>query len=135
MLMTSCLVLILNLILFLYYREGWTIQQMSAGLSDGASSLRVEVLSAMVVEIVFFILAIIGMGIMTAHRIAGPYVRLRSVFNEVGGGNMDCRLRFRSYDGLEDLEAAFNRMMDTLQGKQKAGGDSGATDGNPERIT
>jgi len=122
MLMTSCLVLILNLILYLYYQQGWAIQQMGAGLAEEASSLRAEVISAMGVEIVFFILAIIGMGVMTAHRIAGPYIRLKAVFDEVGSGNLDCRLKFRKYDRLDHLEEAFNRMMDSLQQKKVTGG-------------
>lgn len=54
-------------------------------------------------------------GVLTAHRIAGVHIKLRNVLNEVKEGNLDVRLRFRAYDKLDDVEHAFNGMMEVLQ--------------------
>lgn len=117
MLMTACLVLVLNMVLLLYYQESWELQRWNPEVADELASLRGDVVTALVAEIAFFLLAILGMGVFTAHRIAGPYLRMKNVFNEVADGNLGCRIKFRKYDRLEDVEAAFNRMMDSVEGK------------------
>ena len=61
------------------------------------------------------VLAAVGLGIFTTNRVAGPMVALRRAFEEVEGGNLDHRLRFRQDDKhLIELEAAFNDMMVVL---------------------
>jgi methyl-accepting chemotaxis protein len=123
MLLAFCQVLILNFFLYLHFREGWELNAWGAGLEAEYAALRTQATVAMAAEVVFFTLAIVGMGIMTAHRIAGPYLRLKATFKDVGDGNLSSRLRFRQYDGLEDVEQAFNEMMDKLRARfgQKPG--------------
>jgi HAMP domain-containing protein len=55
------------------------------------------------------------LAMLTAHRIAGPYIRLRIAFKEVTTGNFDHVLKFRQYDHLEDVAEAFNKMMDRVR--------------------
>ncbi len=57
---------------------------------------------------------IILLGVLTAHRIAGVHVKLRSTFLAIRDGKTKVRLRFRKEDKLDDLAEAFNSMMDTL---------------------
>ncbi len=64
---------------------------------------------------VIVIIGIVYLSRITAHRIAGPYVQLVRVCNAVRDGNFAARLKFRDYDKLEDVEAAFAAMMDTVQ--------------------
>lgn len=54
-------------------------------------------------------------GILTAHRIAGVHIKICAVLNRVKEGDLDTRVRFRSYDKLEEVEDAFNGMMEALQ--------------------
>ncbi len=56
-------------------------------------------------------------GVLSAHRIAGVHIKLKNVLDDVREGNLDARLRFRSYDRLDDVEDAFNSMMDVLQAR------------------
>jgi nitrogen fixation/metabolism regulation signal transduction histidine kinase len=62
-------------------------------------------------EAFLFSIAMVVLAKSTAHRIAGPYIKLRQVFNSVREGNLNQELHFRKYDHLEELEEAFNAMM------------------------
>ncbi|NQT92658.1 MAG: hypothetical protein HQ559_07850, partial [Lentisphaerae bacterium] len=66
---------------------------------------------ALVIEISLFTFAFVCLAKLTAHRIAGPYIRLRQVFESVGKGDFQQSLKFRDYDRLEEVEEAFNAMM------------------------
>ena len=67
-------------------------------------------------------LAAIGLAIFTTNRVAGPLVYMARVFEDVEGGNMDRRLRFRRADKhLQALETAFNGMMVALRERTEAG--------------
>ncbi|MGE0491647.1 MAG: HAMP domain-containing protein [Vulcanimicrobiota bacterium] len=59
--------------------------------------------------------AIGAMGVLTAHRVAGPHIKLRNTFNAIAEGDLDHQLRFRKEDQLEEVEEAFNRMMERLR--------------------
>ncbi len=54
------------------------------------------------------------MGVLTAHRIAGVHIKLKNTFDAIREGDTDVRLRFRSYDNLDDVAQSFNDMMDRL---------------------
>ena len=60
---------------------------------------------------------IIGLAVLMAHRISGPHIKMIQVCNQVSGGNRSARIRFRKGDGLEDVEEAFNAMLDFLERK------------------
>ena len=69
----------------------------------------------MMVQTLSITVCLAALGIFTAHRVAGPYVALRKAFDAVKSGDMDHRLRFRTYDNLDEVSDAFNGMMDKLQ--------------------
>jgi len=110
------LVLFFNVALYMLLEAQWG--QIS---TLGASSLREYILMrkafgvALVTEMLFFAAAIIALSVTTTHRIAGPFVRLRAAFEDVAGGNLNHRLRFRKYDELGEVAKSFNRMMDTVR--------------------
>ncbi len=57
-------------------------------------------------------LAAVGLAIFTSARAAGPLVQLRRAFEDVKGGDMDRRIRFRRGDkAYRELETAFNEMI------------------------
>jgi len=70
---------------------------------------------ALVAVTIIAIAALVFLASLTAHRVAGPYIRLRHVFDAVAEGNMQQKLKFREDDRLEDVESAFNRMMTALR--------------------
>lgn len=59
--------------------------------------------------------AMASLALFSGHRIGGPYLALKRTMGEIRDGNFDARLHFRDYDKMEDVEAAFNEMMDVLQ--------------------
>lgn len=63
---------------------------------------------------------IIYLGILTAHRVAGPHIQLQNTCKRIEEGDLDHRLTFRGGDRLEDVEDAFNSMIETLQERLKA---------------
>lgn len=61
----------------------------------------------------------VALGVLTAHRVAGPHINLQRTFETIAEGDFDRRLKFRTEDKLDEVEGAFNTMMDTLQGRIK----------------
>lgn len=57
------------------------------------------------------------LGKATAHRLAGPQIAIKNACNEIQAGSLKARVHFREYDHLDDVEQAFNCMMDTLQAR------------------
>ncbi|MFC1452839.1 HAMP domain-containing protein [Verrucomicrobiota bacterium] len=113
--MAVCLVVVVNLLLHLFVTERWGGPGAGSGAYQEFDFIRKGWGMIMVLEIAFFAVAIVGLAVTTAHRIAGPFIRLRNVFDAVRDGNVDTRLKFRTEDGLEELESAFNAMMDSLK--------------------
>lgn len=64
--------------------------------------------------------AVVFLGVLTAHRIAGVHVKLRSTFLAIRDGKTKVRLRFRKQDKLDDLAEAFNAMMESLVEREEA---------------
>ena len=64
-----------------------------------------------------FAAGILLLAAFTAHRIGGPYLALKRTMASIRAGNTDARLLFRNYDKLDDVEKAFNEMMDALQAR------------------
>ena len=64
-----------------------------------------------------FVAAILLLAAFTAHRIGGPYLAMKRTMSSIQEGNVSGRLRFREYDKLDDVEKAFNDMMDALQAR------------------
>lgn len=133
-LVSAALVLLVNILLYLYFETRCgDLRSISESFDEQYASLRSTFLSGLVVEVTFFMVAIVFLAIMTSHRIAGVFIRLKNAFDDVKNGNLDHRLQFRSYDHLEDLEDSFNDMMGEIN--KKVGPPSpkkgGSGDGKP----
>jgi nitrogen fixation/metabolism regulation signal transduction histidine kinase len=73
-------------------------------------------------------LAATGLAIFSSARAAGPLVQLKRAFEDVTGGDLDRRLRFRRSDrSYRELEAAFNAMMVAV-------GDPARSPSGPEAV-
>ena len=53
----------------------------------------------------------------TAHRIAGPYLRIVSVCNSIRDGDMDQVVRFRGYDRLDYVSNTMNEMIAAVRAR------------------
>jgi methyl-accepting chemotaxis protein len=117
-LITLCLLVISNVFLYLFMQErtGDIHTSDVAALQDYLR-MRAIFIGVLVTEGLVFAVGIVGLAILTAHRIAGPYIRLKSACREVEGGNLDYVLRFREYDRLDDLEEAFNAMLAAVRSR------------------
>ena len=68
---------------------------------------------------------LVGSGVLAAHRISGVHIKLANVLNQVREGDLSTRVYFRNTDKLEDVQDAFNNMMETLEKRiEKAEGTS-----------
>ena len=111
-----CLVVVLNLILYLLIEERWGgLHSLDNIFHQQYIAGRRAFVIAMAIETFLFIVAFVSLARFTAHRIAGPYIRLRIVFDAVRNGNLQQRLTFRDYDHLEELAQAFNDMMSAIR--------------------
>ena len=77
--------------------------------------LRTPIVIGLIAETILFSLAVAFLAVLTAHRAAGPFIRLKHVFDAVAQGDFSTRLKFRSYDKLEFLEEGFESMMKTVR--------------------
>ena len=68
----------------------------------------------MLITPLVFVLAII-----LSHRIAGPIFRIKNTLDEVAKGNYRKKLYLRKTDELQDVADSINKLMDTLERKQK----------------
>jgi HAMP domain-containing protein len=59
--------------------------------------------------------ALLHVALRTSHRIAGPAQRIRSVFQRVESGDLDCRVSLRKTDYLDETAADVNQFLDWVQ--------------------
>ena len=85
-----------------------------AALTEYINS-RTVFLVGMLVEVIVVSALIVLLASLTAHRVAGPYIRLIAVCEALRDGDLDQRLKFRRYDNLETVETAFNAMLDNMK--------------------
>lgn len=112
------LIALLDVTVFLLYEqltllahpEGVEVE-LGLGLGQSASIIAILLLTSVCG------FAVVALAVFTAHRIGGPYIALKRTMDAIREGDLNRRLKFRDYDKLEDLEAAFNSMMDSLQAK------------------
>lgn len=107
---------LLNLCLYALYEQVW-LDHAPAGLDFPVERMHhnMQVAGLLVAVSAFFGMAILLLSIFTAHRIGGPFIALKRTMAQIEKGDWTARLRFRRYDKLEDVEQAFNSMMDALQ--------------------
>ena len=60
------------------------------------------------------------------HRLIGPLYRFRSIFEQVGKGQLSFRVKIREKDYLHQEEAALNEMLGMIAGKVKSIQQAGA---------
>ena len=113
-----CLIGVLAASFYLLYEEHWrSILFQDPYRSFEYALDRSRFVSKLVFGASVLAVFITALGIMTAHRVAGPFLKLKNAFKEIQDGNLDYRIKFRTEDELTDLESAFNKMMDSLQNK------------------
>jgi len=111
-LLTALLSVSLNVVCYMLIEsQGTDIHTLSHYELEDYLARRSQYLIGTIVQGVLTIVGIIGLGVMTAHRVAGPYTRLAKAFVAVEGGDFEHKLRFRKYDQLTDIESAFDAMM------------------------
>lgn len=109
------LVVFANLFLYLWIQEYF--QGYHSVISESQAlyiRFRSVLVQALAVEALLLAVGIFALARLTAHRIAGPYIRMRQVFDAIREGKHDARLTFREYDQLDDVASSFNAMMDAL---------------------
>jgi len=115
-LLVSALVVVLNIVLYLYAEERWGgIYSLDNVFHSFYASNREAFLTALSVETAMLVGAVILLAKVTVHRVAGVFIRLQNAFDTVRDGNMDVALKFRSYDRLDELQDSFNQMMAALR--------------------
>jgi nitrogen fixation/metabolism regulation signal transduction histidine kinase len=83
----------------------------AARASDDAS-----VAGMLLLQTVLIAVAVVGLGVFTTHRLAGPWIAVRRALDQVRGGDLDTQLRIRSLDAhLREVERSFNDMMAALR--------------------
>lgn len=124
-LITLALVIVMNLVLYLFIEERWGgIASLDSAYHQQYIALRQTFVVVLCVETLLFAVGIIGLAMFTAHRIAGPYIRLERVFDAVRDGNLDQKLRFRKSDHLGRLEQHFDDMMAAIRKGADRGSDT-----------
>jgi nitrogen fixation/metabolism regulation signal transduction histidine kinase len=114
--LTALLSVALNVACYLMIEsQGAEIHTLSHYELEDYLARRSNYLIGTIVQGVLTVIGIISLGIMTAHRVAGPYTRLAKAFIAVEGGDFEHKLSFRKYDQLKDIEDAFNAMMERIR--------------------
>lgn len=114
--LTVMLIVAMNALAFILVEMGWQdVTVLNAKALSRYLWVRQTLLPTAILATLLGGLATVLLAMVTAHRIAGPYIRLKMALREVTEGNMRYRLKFRKYDHLEDVEEAFNTMMEALR--------------------
>jgi methyl-accepting chemotaxis protein len=129
-----CLALmpVLDITTYGLFQAVWSEETVQAIQGPGDQDLRrAALITNLAWFSVAFILGVVVLAIMTAHRAAGPYLGLRRVCEAVRRGELDERVHFRQYDRLEELEESFNGMLDELTRRVDRPSPSAATQLSP----
>ena len=119
MVISILLIFLLSSSLYLLHEEHWQ----SLLVQDPYKSLeyvftRGKFVTRLVLLSFILLIFITALGIMAAHRVAGPLIALRKAFDAVSDGDLSYRIHFRKVDDLKPLEESFNHMMDSLENKK-----------------
>ena len=72
--------------------------------------------TALVVQTVLSIVAVVALGVFTTHRLAGPWIAVRRALDSVRDGNLETPLRLRASDPrIREVEVAFEQMVKSLR--------------------
>lgn len=122
----------LALLVALVYTMATQLHGGLVGALDSADVFESQLASALVVLALFATAAILSLAVLTSHRIAGPYLGLIRTCRQIAAGDFSHRLHFRKADRLEDVEEAFNEMLDALATAQRD--QSSVADAEPPRL-
>ena len=107
---------LLDIAVYLLYQQMWQgFTTPGADMALERAFRHSQVMTTIVGTSGLFAAAILLLAVFTAHRIGGPYLAIKRVMANVRDGDVSSRLRFREYDRLDDVENAFNEMLDALQ--------------------
>jgi len=124
LLVLGAFIISLNLDVYWFAQSRWASAfAIDEALQDHHKLRSTQLVGVMIIKTILFVLASVLLAKFTSHRVYGPYINLVHAFNAVRDGEIDRKLKFRKYDKLEQVEAAFNAMMDSLRDR--------LGDGNP----
>ncbi len=69
----------------------------------------------MMVQVITAAVFIYWEGIYMTHKIAGPWVRIKKILEEIGNGNFSLRVNLRKADEFHDVASWINHMCDKLE--------------------
>ena len=75
----------------------------------------------MIVQIITAAVFIYWEGLYMTHKIAGPWVRIRKILEEIGNGNFSLRVNLRKADEFHDVASWINHMCDKLEALKAEG--------------
>lgn len=127
MIIIYTLAMVLFLAVFLFLPDMIRLHDEGLSLaSRAAAAEKILTLHARVWPAVIAIICIFGVhALRSSQRILGPMYRFRSIFEQVGNGDLSMRVKIRDKDFLHQEEGALNGMIETLSEKirtvQRAG--------------
>ena len=124
-----CMTIVLFLALFLFVPDIIRMQDENLSLeARAAAANKILTLHARVWPAVIAIICVAGFhSFRSFHRLIGPLHRFRSVFKQVGDGDLSLTVRIREKDYLHREEAALNEMLGRIAGKLNTIQQMGAT--------
>ncbi len=101
-----------------YVRVNYQVLIHHATISEEMEQIYVQELrqfsrSILMVSATFLALLVLW-ALFITHRSAGPVYHFKRVFEAIGEGEREQRIRLRPHDEFRDVAASFNRMMDKL---------------------
>ena len=88
---------------------------------------RGDLILVLTIQTALAILALILLAVFSTHRLAGPLIGIRRAMEDVKAGDLNRQLRFRRSDPhLEEIETAFNEMMESIRSRMGGGGAAGS---------
>jgi methyl-accepting chemotaxis protein len=123
-----CLTIVLFLAVFLFVPDIIRMQDESLSLEARAGAAnKILTLHARVWPAAIAIICVAGFhSFRSFHRLIGPLHRFRSVFEQVGRGQLRYTVKIREKDYLHQEEAALNEMLGMLAGRVKSIQQAGA---------
>lgn len=123
-----CLSIVLFLAVFLFVPDIIRMHDKSLSLEARAGAAnKILTLHARVWPAVIAIICVAAFhSFRSFHRLIGPLHRFRSVFEQVGSGDMSFTVQIREKDYLHQEEAALNEMLVTVAGKVRTIQEAGA---------
>ncbi len=123
-----CLTIVLFLAVFLFVPDIIRMQDESLSLEARAGAAnKILTLHARVWPAVIAIICVAAFhSFRSFHRLIGPLHRFRSVFEQVGSGDMSFTVQIREKDYLHQEEAALNEMLGMISGKVRTIQQAGA---------